>query len=157
MSYTLRGRVDSRLFAALGPAVAAAILALALHRWWPVEIAALMVGVGLALDVLVYDRVFDYQPGWVALPLGALELGLVMAVGGRGPACGRRSAPAIAFFCGGVAARAGPRARGAAVAPALVRRGRRRARPDGRVRGRRRRRRSSSPPARSASRRGRRW
>ena len=80
MSYTLRGRVDSRLFAALGPAVVAAILALAIHRWWPVEIAALMIGVGVALDVLVYDRVLDYQPGWVALPLGALELGLVTAL-----------------------------------------------------------------------------
>ena len=97
MSYTLRGRVDSRLFAALGPAAAAAILALAIHRWWPIELAALMVGIGLALDVLVYDRVFDYQPGWVALPLGALELGLVMAaaevVHVRAPL-----GPAIAFF-----------------------------------------------------------
>jgi hypothetical protein len=97
MSYTLRGRVDSRLFAALGPAVAAAILALAIHRWWPIELAALMVGIGLALDVLVYDRVFDYQSGWVALPLGALELGLVMAaaevVHVRAPL-----GPAIAFF-----------------------------------------------------------
>ena len=39
-----------------------------------------MVGVGLALDVLVYDRALDYQPGWLALPLGALELGLVTAL-----------------------------------------------------------------------------
>jgi nitrous oxidase accessory protein NosD len=77
MSYTLRGRVDSRLLAALGPVLAAAVLALVLHKWWPVEVAALMVGVGLLLDLVVYDRVFDYQPGWAALPVGALELGLV--------------------------------------------------------------------------------
>jgi hypothetical protein len=80
LSYTLRGRLDSRLLAALGPALAAAVLALVLHRWWPVEIAGVMVGVGVALDILVYDRTLDYQPGWAALPLGALELGLVTAV-----------------------------------------------------------------------------
>jgi hypothetical protein len=97
VSYTLRGRIDSRLLAALGPAVAAAVLALAIHRWWPVEVAALMIGVGVVLDLLVYDRVFDYQPGWVALPLGALELGLVTALAYvtdvRAPI-----GPAIAFF-----------------------------------------------------------
>ena len=31
-------------------------------------------------DVFAYDRVLEYQPGWAALPLGALELGLVIAV-----------------------------------------------------------------------------
>ena len=66
MSYTLRGRIDSRLAGALAPAVVAAILALVLHRWWPVEVAGLMVGVGLALDLLLYDRVIEYQPGWWA-------------------------------------------------------------------------------------------
>jgi parallel beta-helix repeat protein len=58
------------------------VLALALHRWWPIEIAALMVGVGVALDVALYDRVFPYQPGWVALPLGAFELVLVVGLAG---------------------------------------------------------------------------
>jgi hypothetical protein len=99
MSYTLRGRIDSRLSAALVPVVAAGILALILHRWWPVEVAGLMVGVGLALDLLLYDRVIDYQPGWLALPLGALELGLVTALvygtGVRAPL-----GSAIAFFVG---------------------------------------------------------
>ena len=99
MSYTLRGRVDSRLLAALGPALAAAILALALHKWWPVEVAALMVGVGVALDTLVYDRAFDYQPGWVALPLGALELGVVMGLA-RITLVQAPAAEAIAFFAG---------------------------------------------------------
>ena len=58
------------------------MLALTLHRWWPVEIAALMVGVGVTLDVALYHRVFAYQPGWVALPLGALELALVVSLAG---------------------------------------------------------------------------
>ncbi len=74
MSYTLRGRVDSRL-AALLPVL---LVAVALHRWWAIELVALMAGVGLLLDLEVYDRVFDYQAGWVAVPLGLLELGLLM-------------------------------------------------------------------------------
>ena len=82
MSYTLRGRIESRLLSAIAPLAVACVLALALHRWWPVEIAALMVGVGVALDVAVYHRVFAYQPGWVALPLGALELVLVISLAG---------------------------------------------------------------------------
>jgi nitrous oxidase accessory protein NosD len=82
VSYTLRGRIDSRLLAAIGPLAVACVLALALHRWWPVEIAALMVGVGVALDVGLYDRLFAYQPGWVALPLGVLEVALVVALAG---------------------------------------------------------------------------
>ena len=73
MSYTLRGRIESRLASAL-PAL---VLALALHRWWAIELVALMLAIGLALDVTVYHRAFAYQPGWFALPLGALELLLV--------------------------------------------------------------------------------
>ncbi len=99
MSYTLRGRIDSRLLAAVGPLAVAGALALGLHRWWPVEIAALMVGVGVALDVLLYDRLFDYQPGWAALPLGALELGAVMALAGPVGIQAPLGA-AIAYFAG---------------------------------------------------------
>jgi Right handed beta helix region len=78
VSYTLRGRVESRL-ASLVLVLAVAIpLALAEHRWWPVEAVGLMLGVGLALDVQVYHRALPYQPGWAALPLGALELGLLV-------------------------------------------------------------------------------
>ena len=79
MSYTLRGRLESRLAALALPLGAAFVLGGALGHWWPVELAALMVGVGLALDV-AYDRALPYQPGWAALPLGLLELGLVMAL-----------------------------------------------------------------------------
>jgi hypothetical protein len=72
MSYTLTGRIQTRLAAA----VPVLVVALLLERWWAIELAALMLGLGLALD-LVYDRLIDYQPAWVALPLGALELALV--------------------------------------------------------------------------------
>src|SRR5215216_4272000 len=38
-----------------------------------------MLAVGLALDVVLYHRFLPYQPGWLAVPLGLLELGLTMA------------------------------------------------------------------------------
>ena len=73
MSYTLKGRFESRL----ASAVPALIVALALQRWWAIELVALMVGLGLVLDAGVYHRALAYQPGWLAVPLGAFELGLV--------------------------------------------------------------------------------
>jgi hypothetical protein len=74
MSYTLSGRIQSRLASAL-PAL---VVALALHRWWAIELVALMLAIGVVLDVIVYHRALAYQPGWLAVPLGALELGVVI-------------------------------------------------------------------------------
>ena len=81
MAYTLRGRLESRLAATLAPLLAACVVALVAKAWWPVELAALMLAVGLALDAFVYHRLIRYQPGWAALPLGLLELGAVMGLG----------------------------------------------------------------------------
>jgi hypothetical protein len=75
MSYTLSGRIQSRL-ASAAPAL---VVALALQRWWALELVALMLALGVALDALVYHHALDYQPGWLAVPLGAVELGLVYA------------------------------------------------------------------------------
>jgi hypothetical protein len=75
MSYTLIGRIQTRVVSAL-PAL---LVALALQRWWAIELVALMLGIGLVLDGAVYHRVLAYQPAWLALPLGAFELGLVYA------------------------------------------------------------------------------
>ena len=80
MSYTLRGRLESRLAAALLPAAGAAVLAGWLGQWWPLELVGLMVAAGLALDAGVYHRLLPYQPAWLAAPLGALELGATMAL-----------------------------------------------------------------------------
>jgi len=100
VSYTLRGRVESRL-AALLPVIAAALaLAAAERRWWPVEAVALMLGLGLALDLQLYHPLLRYQPGWLALPLGLLELGLLvgaMRLAGVGAPLGG----AISLFAGG--------------------------------------------------------
>ena len=73
MSYTLIGRIQTRVVSAL-PAL---LVALALQRWWAIELVALMLAIGLVLDTVVYDRALAYQPAWLALPLGVLELGLV--------------------------------------------------------------------------------
>jgi hypothetical protein len=78
MSYTLRGRLETRLAAALVTLVIAAAVSWIVREWWPLELGALMAAVGLAADVTVYDRVLEYQPGWLAVPLGAAELVLVV-------------------------------------------------------------------------------
>ncbi len=80
MSYTLRGRLESRLAATLVPFALAALVAAVMRDWWPVELAALMVAVGLALDLLLYHRLLPYQPGWAAVPIGLLELGILMGL-----------------------------------------------------------------------------
>jgi nitrous oxidase accessory protein NosD len=80
VSYTLRGRLETRLAASFVPLAAACVIALVLESWWPVELAAIMIGTGLALDATIYHRLFSYQPGWLALPLGLLELGVLMAI-----------------------------------------------------------------------------
>jgi Right handed beta helix region len=89
LSYTLRGRLETRLAASLLPIVAACCWTLVTHEWWPLQLAALMLGVGFALDVAVYDRLLPYQPGWLAVVLGAIEfgavLGLVRALGVEAP------------------------------------------------------------------------
>ena len=100
MSYTLRGRVESRLAALLPVVVVACALALVEHRWWPVEAVGLMLGIGVALDLQVYHRLLPYQPGWTALPLGVLELGVllgVMRLAGVAAPLGQ----AVALFAGG--------------------------------------------------------
>lgn len=79
MSYTLRGRLESRFAALFAPLAVACLLGAALQEWWPVALAATMIAVGVAFD-LGYHPALPYQPGWAALPLGLLELGAVMAV-----------------------------------------------------------------------------
>jgi hypothetical protein len=79
MSYTLKGRLESRLAALVLPVAVACVLGGALRAWWPVELAGLMAATGLTLDV-AYHRPIRYQPGWAAVPLGVLELAIVMGL-----------------------------------------------------------------------------
>ena len=80
MSYTLRGRIDSRLAALLPLLLVACGLAAVLRHWWPVELVALMAAVGIALDVQVWHRLLPYQPAWATVLLGGVELGALMAI-----------------------------------------------------------------------------
>jgi nitrous oxidase accessory protein NosD len=103
MSYTLRGRLESRLAGMLPALLAAVVLAAALEEWWPLELAGIMLSAGLALDAGVYHRALPYQPGWAALPLGLLELGVVMGLA-RALDVAAPQRPAILFFAGAWAA-----------------------------------------------------
>ena len=80
MSYTLRGRAETRVAALLPVLLGAGALATALHRWWPVELVALMAAVGLFLDLEIWHRLLPYQPAWAMLPLGAFELAALMGI-----------------------------------------------------------------------------
>ncbi len=99
MSYTLRGRLESRLAAALAPLLAAGIVAVVLRAWWPLALAVLMVGVGVTLDLGLYHRLLRYQAGWLALPLGTLELALVMGIASVAGVAAPLGA-ALAFYAG---------------------------------------------------------
>jgi parallel beta-helix repeat protein len=80
MSYTLRGRLETRAAVLVPVLVAACLLAALLRGWWPLELAALMVGLALVLDLVAYHRLLPYQPGWLAVPLGVVELGLLVVL-----------------------------------------------------------------------------
>ena len=80
MSYTLRGRLETRLAALVPVLLGTCVLAGALQHWWPVELIGLMAAVGLFLDLEVWHRLLPYQPAWVTVPLGAVELGVLMAI-----------------------------------------------------------------------------
>lgn len=97
MSYTLRGRIESRLGALLPVLLAACVLGGVLHRWWPVELVALMGAAGVALDCQLWHRLLPYQPAWALVPLGAVELGILMAVV-RGFGLDVPLVPALAVF-----------------------------------------------------------
>jgi nitrous oxidase accessory protein NosD len=99
VSYTLRGRIETRLAAAVLPVVVAAVLSPLLHKWWPLELVGLMLVIGLTLDVALYHRLLPYQPGWTAVPLGLLELSLVM-VAASALELNAPLRPALAFFAG---------------------------------------------------------
>src|SRR5262249_5873568 len=80
MSYSLRGRVETRLAALLPLLLVACVLGGVLRHWWPVELVALMAAVGLVFDLEVWHRLFPSQPAWSTIPLGAVELGALLAI-----------------------------------------------------------------------------
>ena len=133
VSYTLRGRVETRLAALLPVLLGACVLAGVLHRWWPVELVALMAAVGLFLDLEVWHRLLPYQPAWATRPAGRGRAR--RADGDRLRLRPARAAPARArALRRGLARCARPRPGRAPAAAPRLRGGRRRARPGGRRR-----------------------
>ena len=100
MSYTLRGRVETRLAALLPVLLGACVVSGTVHHWWPVELVGLMAAVGVLLDLEVWHRLLPYQPAWATVPLGAVELVALLAIvygfGLHAPL-----APALALFGAG--------------------------------------------------------
>jgi Right handed beta helix region len=99
VSYTLRGRLESRLVAALAPLLAAALAAAVLREWWPLGLAALMLGVGLVLDAALWHGLLPYQPGWAAVPIAFVELAAVIALA-RVAGVEAPLGPALALYWG---------------------------------------------------------
>ena len=140
MAYTLSGRLQSRLAAALVPLLAR--LRARRRRCRPggrSSSPALMLGVGLAARPRVYDRLLDYQPGWLAVPLGLLELAVVLVLVRGSRSCGAPLLPALAFYAGSWLLAQALAHAGFPLLRLVLRRRRRRARPRSAARSLRRR------------------
>ena len=114
MSYTLRGRLESRLSRRCWcrSLAAAACSRSPCTAGGRSRSAALMVGVGAGARRRLYHRLLRYQPGWAALPLGAARarcscIGAVLAR----RASWRPLGPALALFAAGWLLAPGARAR----------------------------------------------
>ena len=132
VSYTLRGRIESRL-AALAAGRRGGVRARRSRRTagGRSRRLALMVGVGLALDAAgLPPRCCRYQPGWAAA--AARRCSSSASCSALMRARSAIAAPlwqAVALFAGGWLARAAARSRRLPAAAARLRGGRRRARP----------------------------
>lgn len=73
MCFTWKGRLTARLIGLIGPALAALAFWLATGQsdYW--VLFGFMAGVGLALDVTLYNWLIGYQPRWLTLALGVGE------------------------------------------------------------------------------------
>jgi len=77
MSYTLRGRLESRLAALAVPLLVGVALAAALPAWWPMELAGAMAGLLLALMAVGLSQATG-QDYWD--PIGSVVIGVLLCV-----------------------------------------------------------------------------
>jgi hypothetical protein len=83
MCFTLIGRLQTRLCSLALPLGVTALFASIQHTadYW--TLFALMVLVGLALDVGVYGWLIRYQPRWLTISLGVCEFFVIRFLAGR--------------------------------------------------------------------------
>ena len=80
MCPTLIGRIHSRVFSLTLPALLAVVLSLITGRAdWIVLIGVLLL-MGTALDVVVYNWLIRYQPPWLTGVIGLAELGFLFVL-----------------------------------------------------------------------------
>jgi hypothetical protein len=80
MCFSLAGRIQTRLISLVGPVALLVGVSVASADAGPLRMFALMVLVGLMLDVGVYRWLIGYQPRWLTWALGAFEFVLLFGL-----------------------------------------------------------------------------